>query len=81
MQSLEDVGDGLVEFCIWLVTHIPQILVLVIVIAVIILIIRAIIKGGKKRKAKKLAKMQALYEANAHTQLTPEEKVEDGNKQ
>ncbi len=81
MQSLEDVRDGLVEFCIWLVTHIPQILVLVIVIAVIILIIRAIIKGGKKRKAKKLAKMQALYEANPHTQLTPEEKVEDGNKQ
>ena len=81
MQSLEDVGDGLVEFCIWIVTHIPQIIVFTIVIAAVVLIIRAIVRGGKKKKAEKIAKMQALYAANAHTQITPEDKVDNGNKQ
>ena len=63
MQSLRDVGDGFVEFFVWIVSHIPQLIVFVLVIVVIVLIVRAAIKAGKKSKANKMAKYQAQYAA------------------
>ncbi len=64
LSSLRDVSEGFVEFCVWAVSHIPQLIVLVIVVCVFVLIGRAMIKGSRKRKAKKLAVMQAQYAAN-----------------
>lgn len=64
MQSLSDVGEGFVEFCVWIVSHIPQLIVFILVILVIVLIVKAIITGSKKKKAKKIAMYQAQYAAN-----------------
>ena len=52
MNSLESVGHGLSEFGIWLLIHIPQLVVWAIVIIVIVLFI-------KRRRKKKAAKKQA----------------------
>lgn len=52
MNSLESVGHGLSEFGIWLLIHIPQLVIWAIVIIVIVLLI-------KRRRKKKAAKKQA----------------------
>lgn len=64
VQSLKDVGEGFVEFCVWAVSHIPQLVVLLIVVLVFVLIGRGIIKKSRSKKAKKQAAMQAQYAAN-----------------
>lgn len=64
IQSLGEVGETIVEFCIWFVSHIPQILLYLILIGVIALIIKAIITGSRKRKQKKMAHYQMQYQQN-----------------
>lgn len=64
MNSLAEVGEAIVEFCVWLVSHIPQLLFVLIVIGVIALIIKAIVSGSRKRKQKKLAGYRMQYQQN-----------------
>ena len=59
MQSVAEVKDGIVEFAVWFVIHIPQILILLIVILIIILIIRLIDSRSRKKRIKKMQKMGA----------------------
>ncbi len=59
MESVADVISAIVEAFVWLVIHIPQIIICIILIAVVIIIIRAIDKAGKKKNLKKMQMMQA----------------------
>ncbi len=88
MDNLSDVGNGIVEFFVWLVSHLPQILLFVIVIVILVLIIKAIDSSSKKRRIKKMAMMQQNAPAmqpvqpNKQNQGVPvnTEKGKDGNK-
>jgi hypothetical protein len=65
MENLSDVGEAIVEFFVWFVSHIPGLLVFVLIILIIVLIIRKI---SVKSKAKKAARMQAAYQASMQSQ-------------
>lgn len=53
MESLRGVGRGISNFAIWLVIHLPYIVVWAVIIVVIVLIIRAICKKAAKRRLEK----------------------------
>ncbi len=88
MENLADVGEGIVEFFVWLVSHLPQILLLVIIVVIIIFIIKAIDSSSKKKRIKKMAMMQPNtyvsqpVQPNVQDQGVPvnTEKGQDGNK-
>ncbi len=56
MESLENVKDGIVEFFIWIVIHLPYFAIWAAVIAGIVVIIKLIIR---RRRRKKQAKQQS----------------------
>ena len=60
-ENLYDVGEGLLDFFIWFVTHIPSL----VVWAVVIFIILLVIKGIKKCKQKKQLKKQSEGQPDA----------------
>ncbi len=66
-ENLVAVGDGIVDFIVWVASHLPQIILFIIVVAVVVLIVKLIIAGNKKRRIKKMAMMQARYQGNAPT--------------
>jgi hypothetical protein len=66
MESLEAVGNAIVEFVVWFVSNIPQIVFFIIIIVVIVFIIKKISSSSQKRKAKK---MQAYYQGMAQSQM------------
>ena len=88
MENLSDVGSGIVEFLVWLVSHLPQILLFVIVVVIIVFIIKAIDSSAKKKRIKKMAMMQQNsfaaqpLQPNVQNQGVPAntEKGQDGNK-
>lgn len=53
IDSLKDVGNGLVEFFIWIVVHLPYLAVWAIVITIIVVTIKLIIRRNRKKKAAK----------------------------
>jgi hypothetical protein len=63
MESFHDVVDAIVDFFVWIVVHIPQLILLLILVVIIVIICRIITAASKKSKAKKVAKMQAMYQA------------------
>ncbi|MCM1569388.1 MAG: DUF4349 domain-containing protein [Roseburia sp.] len=65
MQSLKNVGNGLVNFFVWLIVRLPYLLVWAAVIAAIVLIIKGMIKHSRKKKEKKA---QQLAEEHARWQ-------------
>jgi metal-responsive CopG/Arc/MetJ family transcriptional regulator len=54
MDSLGDVWDGIVDFVVWFVVHIPYMAVWAVVIAVIVMIVKLIIRRRKKARQKKI---------------------------
>lgn len=58
MKSLKNIGEGILDLCTWLVIHLPYLLLCVIVILVIIFGIKGTIEHSRKKRAKKLEKMQ-----------------------
>ncbi|MBQ8597516.1 MAG: DUF4349 domain-containing protein [Lachnospiraceae bacterium] len=52
-ENLYDVGEGLLNFGIWFITHIPSLVVWAVVIFIIVLIIKGIRKHHQKKKLKK----------------------------
>lgn len=52
-ENLYDVGEGLLDFGIWFITHIPSLVVWAVVIFIIVLIIKGIRKRHQKKKLKK----------------------------
>ena len=75
MNSLYSVGRGLMNFFIWFVVHIPQLIIWAVIIFIIVLIIKKIRKkkSGKpskrqlKREAKRQAKIDAMRKEQAQT--------------
>ncbi|MDC7292205.1 DUF4349 domain-containing protein [Butyrivibrio sp. DSM 10294] len=53
VESIISIRDGLVEFCIWFVIHIPQILLFAIFVAAVVIIVRVLDKKSKKKKVAK----------------------------
>lgn len=51
-ENLDDIGDGLVDFFVWVVTYSPQLLVFAAAVVVLIVLVR---RSAKKRKARKNA--------------------------
>ncbi len=76
LEDLSDVAEGLLNFVIWFITHIPSLVVWAAIITGIVFAIRACRKAGKKRKLKKAMKMtatqmpQTLQNAEAPAQNT-----------
>ncbi|MBQ7776694.1 MAG: DUF4349 domain-containing protein [Lachnospiraceae bacterium] len=59
--SLEEIGDGLVEFAVWFVVNIPYFVLWIGIIIIAVLIIKGlkkVIKSGKKKKSKSVEPMQ-----------------------
>lgn len=66
MESLQDIGDGLVEFGIWFIVNIPYFILWAVIIIIIIMVIRGlkkVIKSGKKKKGAMQAAMQTQEKA------------------
>ncbi len=53
VDSLEDIGDGFLDFIVGFVIAIPYLVIWAVVITAIIFIIKAIVKSSKKKKGKK----------------------------
>ncbi|MBR1671049.1 MAG: DUF4349 domain-containing protein [Butyrivibrio sp.] len=66
MENLKDVGEGLENLLVYVVGHIPQIVVFVIFVVIVIAIIKLIAAAGKKRQMKRMAKLQK----NGYVQYT-----------
>ncbi len=60
MENLADVGTGIVEFFVWLVSHLPVIMIFILVMVIIILIIKKADSSAKKKRMKKMAMMQQM---------------------
>lgn len=65
VESLQDIGDGAVDFAVWFVVNIPYFVVWAVIIIVIVVIVRACCK---KRKAKKMLKSNVIKEQTNSTQ-------------
>lgn len=65
VESLTSIGNGFVEFGIWLVVHLPYLLFIAAIIFVIIFVIKKLVKRAKKKAAKKAASRQATYAGQA----------------
>ena len=64
-ENLYDVGEGLLDFGIWFITHIPSLVVWAVVIFIIVLIIKGI---RKRHRNKKLKKQLMAQQAGMQTQ-------------
>ena len=56
-DSIVEIGDFIVEACVWFVVHLPQIILVILLLVVIFFIIRAIDKAGKKKKLMRMQQM------------------------
>lgn len=63
VESLSNVGHGLLNFGIGLIIRLPYLIVWAVVIFAVVMIIKAIIKGRKNKKAKKLKKQEKQAQA------------------
>ncbi len=68
MENLEEVGMAIVEFFVWLVSHLPQIILFVIIVIAIILIIKKVSDSSRKKRIAKAAKM---YQAGPMMNAAP----------
>ncbi|RKM56018.1 DUF4349 domain-containing protein [Butyrivibrio sp. CB08] len=88
MENLSDVGEAIVEFFVWVVSHLPSIILFVLVIVVIIVIIKKADAASKKKRMKRMAMMQQpvmnqpVMPNPVNNVNTPagQEKGQDGNK-
>ncbi len=73
MQSIGEVVEAVVEFAVWFVSHIPQMILIIIVIVIVVIIIRLIDKNSKKRRIRKMQKMQSaqMYAPGQNAPASP----------
>ncbi len=79
LQSVGEVAEALVEFAVWFVIHIPQMILIIIAIALVILIIRLIDNSSKKRRIKKM-QMMNQNQAPGNGPADSQKDSIDGNK-
>lgn len=53
MDSLKNIGDGLVEFTVWFLVHLPYLILWAVIVTVIVLVIVLCTKRSDKKRAKK----------------------------
>lgn len=63
LRSLRDIGDGLMEFAIWFLTHIPYLVIWAVAIAVAILLWKKIRAGRRGRKEARQREEEARIQA------------------
>lgn len=78
-DSLKDLGNGFKEFAIWLVIHIPYLVVWVLVILAIVFFVKAMVKRSEKKKKKKFE--QARSAANVQAGMNAPNAVQNNNGQ
>ena len=54
-ENFEDIGNGLLEFFVWLISSIPYLLLIAVIVFIIWLIIWLIVRSAKKRRARRNA--------------------------
>lgn len=67
VESVVSIRDGIVEFFVWFVIHVPQLVLFGIFVAAIVLIVKKLDKKSKMKKAAFYAQQQAAY-MNQQTQ-------------
>lgn len=60
VESLQDIGDGAVEFIVWFLVNIPYFVVWAVIITIIVLIVRACRKKSRAKKAQRLQSTQSV---------------------
>ncbi len=55
-ESLEDVGEGFVDFGVWFIGNLPEIIVWIVILGGVTVVIVLICRGGKKRRERRAAK-------------------------
>lgn len=63
MESLKNVGNGFVEFFIWVVVHLPYLAVWALIITAIVMIIKLIKRRNRRKKASKAENLQKQKES------------------
>lgn len=58
MESLKDIGNGLKEFVVWFLVHIPYMVIWAVIIVAVVLIVKIMRKRRRIRKEKKLEQTQ-----------------------
>lgn len=79
VDSVHDVIDGLAEFGIWFVIHIPYLIVWALVIAVFTLIVWVIVKRYYNRQVKKRVKNNNVLNNNAQNGSAQNNDVQSSN--
>ncbi len=72
VDSLKNIGNGLVEFIIWFVIHLPYLILWAVIVIIIVVVIRLLVKRGDKKRARKAqerAQLQAQQQALQMQQL------------
>lgn len=65
LKNLHEVTEGLIEFCIWFVSHLPQMILLAIIGLIIFLIVKLIMKKDREKSLKRMAQRQEFMRAQA----------------
>lgn len=79
VESLVDVRDGIVNFCIWVVIHLPYLVIWAIVITVIVLIIRRSSKKKHRKHAENEAKTNEALDKLSKINEAKKSKTEEKN--
>ena len=66
-ENFEDIGNGLLEFFVWLISSIPYILLIAVIVFIIWLIIWLIVRRAKKRRARRNAAYANMNAAAVQT--------------
>lgn len=73
MESLQDLGDGILDFFAWILIHIPYLVVWAVVIVLLVVVCKKI---SKRRKEARIKRFAAQYQAQQaqQNQENPEKK-------
>ena len=68
MESLKDLGDGILDFFAWILIHIPYLVVWTVVIVVIVLVCRRVRRRRREAKQKRFAAQYQAMQARQNPQ-------------
>lgn len=73
MESLRDVGNGILECFIWVITNLPHLIVWAVLVGILILIILTLDKHSRKKRARKAAAVGAAQKNGGAQAASDEE--------
>ncbi len=75
MDSLRDVGNGILECFIWVITNLPHLIVWAVLVGILVLLILMMDKHSRKKRARKAAAAEAaLKNSGAQAAFNEEQK-------